>query len=94
MLGEHDFRAFTAADTPQRVFRRTILEARWVDVPDALELEITGDSFLRHMVRILVGTMLEVPPEHFSKLLSQATGRADAGTTAPPWGLYLERVTY
>jgi tRNA pseudouridine38-40 synthase len=92
--GEHDFRAFTPSDTHHEVFRRSVIEARWVDDPDALELEITADSFLRHMVRTLVGTMLEVEPERFASLLSEDASRADAGTTAPPWGLYLERVTY
>jgi tRNA pseudouridine38-40 synthase len=94
LLGEHDFRAFTPADTRHEVFRRSVMAARWIDAPDALELEITADSFLRHMVRILVGTMLEVEPERFASLLNEDASRADAGTTAPPWGLYLERVAY
>jgi tRNA pseudouridine38-40 synthase len=94
LVGEHDFRAFTPADTQHEVFRRTILEARWIDATDALQFEITADSFLRHMVRALVGTMLEVPIEEFAKLLDADASRADAGTTAPPWGLYLVRVSY
>jgi tRNA pseudouridine38-40 synthase len=71
-----------------------VMAARWVDSDEALEFEITADSFLRHMVRILVGTMLEVPPARFEELLSGARPRADAGMTAPPWGLYLEHVHY
>jgi tRNA pseudouridine38-40 synthase len=94
LLGEHDFRAFTPTDTEHEVFRREVLRAGWVDRDDTLELEITADSFLRHMVRILVGTMLEVPPDRFAALLSDDRSRADAGSTAPPWGLYLVRVTY
>jgi tRNA pseudouridine38-40 synthase len=94
LRGEHDFRGFTPADTRHEVFRRNVLDARWVDTEDTLELEITADSFLRHMVRTLVGTMLDVKPDHLAKLLSEDAARADAGTTAPPWGLYLERVTY
>lgn len=94
LLGEHDFRAFTPTGTQHTVFRRRVLEARWLERGDVLEFEITADSFLRHMVRTLVGTMLELPPDRIAELLSGAGSRADAGTTAPPWGLYLERVNY
>jgi tRNA pseudouridine38-40 synthase len=94
LLGEHDFRAFTPTDTEHEVFRREIVEARWVDRDDALEFEITADSFLRHMVRTLVGTMLEVPPDRFAELLGGDRSRAEAGTTAPAWGLYLIYVRY
>jgi tRNA pseudouridine38-40 synthase len=93
LVGEHDFRAFTPTETQHKVFERTVMEARWVDGPDTLELEITADSFLRHMVRTLVGTMLELPPAQIEALL-EGGKRRDAGTTAPPWGLYLERVRY
>lgn len=94
LLGEHDFRAFTPTDTEHEVFRREILEARWVDRDDALEFEITADSFLRHMVRTLVGTMLEVSPDRLAELLGGDRTRAEAGTTAPAWGLYLIYVRY
>ena len=94
LLGEHDFRAFTPTETRHEVFVRKVMEARWVDRNDVLELEITADSFLRHMVRTLVGTMLELPPDRIAELISTPGARADAGTTAPPWGLYLERVHY
>jgi tRNA pseudouridine38-40 synthase len=94
LIGEHDLRAFTPTGTQHTVFRRRVLEARWLDHGELLEFEITADSFLRHMVRTLVGTMLEFPPERFSELLDGNLTRADAGTTAPPWGLYLERVQY
>jgi tRNA pseudouridine38-40 synthase len=94
LLGEHDFRAFTPTDTKHEVFLRNVIEARWVDRDNALELEITAHSFLRHMVRTLVGTMLELPPKRIAELISDGGARSDAGTTAPPWGLYLERVHY
>ena len=62
VVGEHDFRAFTPTDTQHEVFVRIVEDARWHDRGDSLEFEITADSFLRHMVRTLVGTMLEKEP--------------------------------
>ena len=94
LVGEHDFRAFTPTGTRHTVFLRSVLEARWLEHGELLEFEITADSFLRHMVRTLVGTMLELPPDRFAELLDGKGTRADAGTTAPSWGLYLEHAQY
>ena len=93
LIGEHDFRAFTPTETQHQVFRREVREAAWFERGDALELEITAGSFLRHMVRTLVGTMLEKSPEVLAELLEGAP-RDAAGSTAPAHGLYLERVEY
>jgi tRNA pseudouridine38-40 synthase len=92
LAGEHDFRAFTPAQTQHEVFVRVVERAEWIRRGDHLDFEITADSYLRHMVRSLVGTMIEAPGGLPGLLDSRA--RSEAGATAPPWGLYLVSVAY
>ncbi len=96
--GTHDFTAFTPTQTDHVRFERDILDAGWHWDGGTGVLRITADAFMRNMVRVLVGTMLEVASgrrtvEDFTNLLAGAP-RSAAGDTAPPHGLYLESVTY
>jgi tRNA pseudouridine38-40 synthase len=93
LLGEHDFRAFTPHQTRHRVFTRVVERAEWIRRGDHVDFEITANSYLRHMVRTLVGTMLELSPEGLVPVLT-GSPRSEAGTTAPPCGLYLVSVAY
>jgi tRNA pseudouridine38-40 synthase len=98
LLGRHDFTAFTPSETDHRWFRCDVKRAEWLLDGDLLEFWIEADMFLRHMNRVLVGTMLDVAQgvrsvEEFRELL-EGQPRAEAGRTAPAHGLALAKVSY
>jgi tRNA pseudouridine38-40 synthase len=99
LLGTHDFTAFTPTETYHVRFQRHVLAAYWRQLAgELLEFWIEADTFMRHMNRVLVGTMLEVARgqrsiAEFEALLS-GRPRAAAGRTAPAHGLYLAGVGY
>jgi tRNA pseudouridine38-40 synthase len=98
LVGSHDFTAFTPSQTDHVRFQRDVLAASWKPSGDVLEFWIEADSFLRHMNRVLVATMLEVAGgrrtlDDFTRLLGGGP-RSEAGATAPAHGLYLACVSY
>ncbi len=96
--GRHDFSAFTPSETEHTWFRCDVSRAEWVGDGERLEFWIEADMFLRHMNRVLVGTMLEVAGgrrsvEAFAALLD-GRPRSEGGATAPAHGLALASVAY
>lgn len=97
--GEHDFTAFTPTQTEHVRFERVVLASAWEDESDEiLVYRIEADAFMRNMIRVLVGTMLEVASgkrtvEDFRELLEGAP-RERAGETAPAHGLYFTGATF
>jgi tRNA pseudouridine38-40 synthase len=98
LVGRHDFTAFTPNETEHTWFKCRVGRAEWLAAGDLLEFWIEADMFLRHMNRVLVGTMLDVAQglmsvEQFVSLL-QGAPRSQAGRTAPAHGLALASVGY
>jgi tRNA pseudouridine38-40 synthase len=101
LRGHHDFAAFQSARTAARSSERTITAIEWEtgSGPDApIVLRISGDGFLRHMVRNIMGTLVEVgwgrwPVASITSILA-SRDRAHAGAAAPPQGLFLLAVMY
>lgn len=97
-LGTHDFRSFCTGRMTKKSTVRTIYAIDLQQVGSELHIRVTGDGFLYNMVRIMVGTLLEIgwgerTVEDIARLLAQAE-RAQAGFTVPPQGLCLMEVEY
>ena len=98
LVGTHDFAAFRSVGGEVASTVRTVTRSDWRDDDGLLTYEISGNGFLRHMVRAVVGTLVEVGrgwrvPHDIAALL-QSGRRGDAGATAPPRGLFLVCVDY
>ena len=96
--GEHDFKAFKASGTSSKSSVRTIYETKIYQNGDRIFIELTGNGFLYNMVRIIVGTLVEVglgkiEPNQIENIIKEGK-RENAGKTLPPNGLYLLEVKY
>lgn len=98
VIGTHDFNAFKCADSSMENTVRTITRSEWNRNGNLLVYTVEGNGFLYNMVRILVGTMLEIGsgkrPESDMENAIETGSRTSAGATAPARGLRLERVIY
>jgi tRNA pseudouridine38-40 synthase len=101
LVGTHDFRAFRQSGDQREIVMREMFEvevlAAWQGRPDLLALEVVGNSFMKNMVRIMVGTLVDVgrgrlSPNDIPGMLHEGSGRSDAGQTAPAHGLTLVEI--
>jgi tRNA pseudouridine38-40 synthase len=100
VVGDHSFRAFAVKGTaPADDHHRCVVtDARWTEREGGLRFHVEANRFLHHMVRFLVGTMLDVasgrrPPDDVARLL-EASDNGEVSPPAPPHALYLDAVRY
>ena len=96
LIGKHNFKAFCSADTNVTNFEREIYDISIKKVGNILTFIVTGNGFLYNMVRIIVGTLLEIDKVGEEKILKafESGNRNLLGKTMPPNGLYLKKVDY
>lgn len=98
LIGTHNFKGFMSAGGQAKTFERTIFDIKVIKKGKDISIEVTGNGFLYNMVRIIVGTLLEVgygrkTAEDVQKVL-QTQDRTLAGYLVPPYGLFLKQVKY
>lgn len=98
LVGTHDFAAFQSTGSDPASTIRTVTRSEWQQASGVLTYEIAGTGFLRHMVRAIVGTLVEVgrgwrQPASVAALLAGGS-RSESGPTAPALGLFLVDVDY
>ena len=98
LLGNHDFSSFCKTDPDIKDYMTLVYTAKWLESENHLLFEISAIRYFRHMIRVIIGTLIKVgngtiTPERFGEILS-AGDRRFAGKTAPPHGLCLVRVEY
>jgi tRNA pseudouridine38-40 synthase len=100
LLGEHDFRAFAAKGEPKPHYRCRLTRAEWEARPEGrgTSFHVEADRFLHHMVRMLVGTMVDIGlgrrPLADIEALLERSDNSDTSPPAPPHGLYFVAATY
>lgn len=99
MIGEKDFASFMAAGSDASHSMREVTAITITEKPNSIvEIEVKGTAFLRHMVRVMAGTLVAVGHKNFSpEYVAAIIARKDrtaAPQTAPPWGLFLMSVWY
>ena len=99
IVGTHDFKCFeTSGGTPRETTVRTVSSLEISEDSETITIEITGDGFLYNMVRIIVGTLVEVgigkKAADDLPAIIESRSRGNAGFTAPPQGLYLKEIYF
>ena len=97
-VGTHDFAGFCSSGSSVEDTVRTIYDCGVVRNGDEVDFYVEGDGFLYNMVRIMVGSLIEISEKRIEKdtliAIIESKDREKAGRTAPPHGLYLDAVSY